>query len=315
MKRSIKIVVLCSSVLVVAAVIIYFFFPGVVINAGIHATRWSAGLSAAQVQADDYRWNYLDGGKGDAIVFLHGFSASKDFWGPLPGSFTKTNRVIVPDLPGFGDNPRVQGINYGIPAQSKRLDYFVSALGLKKFHLVGVCYGGSIAAYFAGDHPEKVLSLTVIGPGGVTTDVTSPFKREFLKDRTKTVCMKTVADYNRVMSLGFDHPARVPEHFKKYIASEMARDFDFHTKIFNEIAATGEEGILDNRLAKITSPTLVIWGKNDRVFPVEGAAKFKRDIKDCRVLIVDSGHVVNVDEPEKTEKTCTEFMAYASRLK
>ncbi len=307
MKRAVTIGAACVAGLLVVLVAIYYLFPGVVLGVATQAARWSAGVSRAEVQVDDHRWVYLDGGKGEVVLFVHGFGESKDMWYNFPAAFAGKYRLVVPDLPGFGENSQVKKRNYGIPEQSARLDRFVKAVGLTRFHLVGSSMGGGIAGYYASEHPEKVASLTLIGPFGVMTDTPAQVVRARQKDKRISLAVKDESDFDNNLKLAYDRPPQMPAHLKAYVVTLFARNYDFHFKVFNDLWAGGL-GILENRLRKITSPTLVIWGRNDRIFDVSSAEIFKRGIGNSRVVVMDAGHVVHNDQPGKAAAVCLGFL-------
>ncbi len=307
MRKGIKIAAACLGVLVVAAVLVYYLFPGAVLGAATQMARWSAGVSRAEVQVDDHRWVYLEGGKGEVVLFAHGFGESKDMWYNFPAAFAKRYRVVVPDLPGFGENSKHKEKNYGVPEQASRLERFTQAVGLTRFHLVGSSMGGAIACFYASEHPEKVASLTLMDAFGVIADKKSEALLLREKDPTLTLAIRKPEDYDRIMQIAYDRPPRMPAHFKRYLMPIFISQAEFNAKVFEDMWAGGL-GILENRLARITAPTLILWGKNDRMFDVSSAEKFKRGIRNSRVVILDAGHVVHNDQPEKAAEACLAFL-------
>jgi pimeloyl-ACP methyl ester carboxylesterase len=148
--------------------LIYYKFPSLILKTNIGIERWSANLDKSEVAVNDHKWVFLEGGKGDAVVFLHGFGMHKDFWGGLLKYYSSTHRVIAPDLPGFGESTRINSSNYDIKSQVKRLHLFLKKKELKSFHLVGFSMGGGIAAYYSSMYPNNVKSLFLISPYGVS---------------------------------------------------------------------------------------------------------------------------------------------------
>jgi abhydrolase domain-containing protein 6 len=307
MKRALRIGAVCVAGLIVALLAVYFLFPGAVLGAATQAARWSAGLSRAEVQVDDHRWVYLEGGKGEVVLFVHGFGENKDMWYNFPAAFSRKYRVVVPDLPGFGESSKLQEKNYSIPEQAARLERFTKAIGLTRFHLVGSSMGGGIAGYYASEHPEKVATLTLIGAFGVVADKKSEAMRMRDNDPKVTLAVWKPEDFDRNMHLAYDKPPQMPAHIRNYLMPVFIGQAEFNTKVFEDMWAGGLS-ILENRLARITSPTLVIWGKNDRIFDVSSAEKFKRGIGNSRVVVMDAGHVVQNDQPEKAAEACLAFI-------
>jgi abhydrolase domain-containing protein 6 len=305
-KALIGLLVAIGAVLATGA-LLYFLFPGTLLKTIALAARWSAGVSRHEVQVDEYRWVYLDGGKGDVIVFIHGYGANKDFWGDLVKSVSGNHRVIVPDLPGWGENTRILSDNYGVPAQAKRLHRFAEKLGLARFHLVGHSMGGAIAAWYAGEHPERLKSLLLMDPFGVRNRTQAEWEPEYARDRTEALYVKTEKGFLRVYDLAFDNPPRLPGRFLDFLVEECRKEYGIQKKIFEDLYGGGQ-GVLEDRLGKITAPTLIIWGKNDRIFPVSSAEVFRQGVRNSRLEIIDGGHTIFMDQPVITADLYRDFL-------
>src|SRR5262245_14209359 len=133
--------------------------------------RFMAGVRRHAVQVGDHKIVYSEGGKGETILVLHGFGASGDSWNRLAGSLTKNHRVIAPDLPGWGASTRIDVESYAYPAQLQRLESLAQTLKLDRFHLMGHSMGGFLAAAYAAQFPQRVITLGLLCPHGMTEPV------------------------------------------------------------------------------------------------------------------------------------------------
>ncbi len=308
MKRILKIFAVTAILLFTSFTVIYFKFPGTIIGASIKMARMAADVSASSIIVGDHTWPYLDGGEGEAIIFLHGFGMHKDLMVPVARGFSKRFRVIIPDLPAFGKNKEVPGKDYSVKSQSQRLHRFISTLKLKKFHLVGLSMGGGIASFYTTEHPDMVKSLTIIGALGTNPGNNSAAFEDYRKDNSKTLCIKSLEDMDRVFKLAYKYPPEMPEHFKEYLIPVFSRYHQSHTRILKKLIKD-DLSIMEPRLRMIKAPTLLIWGKEDRIVPVECAEIFRRGIKNSRLVILDDcGHVTFVDKPEKTISAIDKFL-------
>jgi pimeloyl-ACP methyl ester carboxylesterase len=165
--RIAKIVLIVMAV-IIAAVGLVYLAPENALQLLLNVQRVQAGLDRKEIQlADSLRYVYLEGGKGEPLMLLHGFGADKDNFTPVAGYLTKHYRVIIPDLIGFGESTHPVDADYSPPEQAKRLWAFAHALGVTSMHLGGSSMGGHIAMTYAALYPEEVKSLWLLDPGGV----------------------------------------------------------------------------------------------------------------------------------------------------
>ena len=137
-----KKVVVVLQVFATLVLVLCFALPGRLVASAMSAQRKGAGLTQKSITIDGHKIVYLEGGTGDPILMVHGFSANKDNWTAFAKFFTPTYHVLALDLPGFGESTYLENASYSIEAQAKRIDQFATAVGLKKFHIVGNSMGG-----------------------------------------------------------------------------------------------------------------------------------------------------------------------------
>jgi pimeloyl-ACP methyl ester carboxylesterase len=289
--------------------LIYYKFPSLILKTNIGIERWSANLDKSEVAVNDHKWVFLEGGKGDAVVFLHGFGMHKDFWGGLLKYYSSTHRVIAPDLPGFGESTRINSSNYDIKSQVKRLHLFLKKKELKSFHLVGFSMGGGIAAYYSSMYPNNVKSLFLISPYGVSYERKSDCFRRLDDSGEVILIFKTDEQYERLMQYAYFSPPSIPKRFKTYIIEEIgAKNRDFHGKIFKDLMKEGRT-VLDGILPKIAANTLLIWGKDDRILDVSCVKTLESGIRQKKIVVFENaGHLVYVDRLKEVAEVYHEFL-------
>jgi len=308
MRKLLKRILIVLVALVVLGGGVYTFFPGFILESVKKAIRWRAGLERNEIQVDDHRWVYLSGGEGETLLFVHGFGADKDRWGPFLFGFSGSYGVIVPDLPGFGESSQVHSASYDIPSQVKRLDRFMETIGADTFHMVGLSMGGGIAAYYAGEYPDKVESLVLIDAAGVNSRIPSVIWRRYKEDGKITLLYKTPEQLDELLAAIFHRPPWIPARFKAYVAKQGALNYDFHKKILMELFKGGK-GFLENRLSMVKAKTLIIWGANDRITHVSSVEEFERGLRNSQKVIIDNcGHVPYLEKPEETKRAITKFL-------
>ncbi len=282
---------------------------GFLLDCAKKALRWHAELSRHTLQVDDHRWVYLEGGKGDTILFVHGFGMEKDGWGLFPKAFTGSYRLILPDLPGFGENSRLESASYDVASQAKRLNRFAESLGLDRFHLAGSSMGGYIAGFYASEYPEKVKSLALFNPAGVNSPVQHDMWRQYAETGEIALVYRTKEGFEDILRLLFYRPPPVPGALKTYFAELGASNYAFYRKVLRDLEQGGRYQ-LDARLPRVEARTLVVWGANDRILHVSGAEIFRKGLKDVKVVILDQcGHAPFFEKRKETIKAYQDFLA------
>lgn len=270
-----------------------------------HYRRTLAGLKKKFIQAGSQTIAYLEGGKGDTALLLHGFGTDKDNWVRFSRYLTKSYHVIAPDLPGFGESSVTISESYDIESQVKRIHEFVLKVGLKKFHLAGNSMGGLIAGIYAADYPDEILSLSLIDPGGVMDREPSSIALEVEKGNNPLVPAQP-SDFDILLKFVFVKPPFVPGTVKLYLGEQAAARKDFNQRVFIEAKP---EDQLERRMKDIHVNTLIIWGDTDRVFPVSGAPVLNKGIAASKLITMKNcGHVPMYERPEETAGYYLEFI-------
>jgi pimeloyl-ACP methyl ester carboxylesterase len=290
------------SAAIVAFAIIYFFFPAWLVVAIIGSVRKWGRMSAKSIVADSITWPYLEGGPADAetIVMVHGFGGDKDNWPLYARHFTNRYRVIAPDLPGFGENVRDPGLNYGGAAQTERLHAFLTELGLENIHLSGNSMGGFIALNYALTYPHNVKTLTLIDNAGVTS--THKSELEIAIDGGENPLVATsMEDFDRLLDFVMHKRIPSPRFMMRAMLAIQIRNRDLLDAIFWQIIDEALKHSLTDRLGEVSMPTLVIWGRHDRLIDVSCAEVMAATIPDNRVVVLeDVGHVPMIESPRET---------------
>ncbi len=139
-------------------------------NAQSEKPEFDPAAITRAIELEGLRFPYFDAGEGPVVLLLHGFPDSRFLWRhQIPALVAAGYRVIAPDLRGFGEAPKPEGVEaYTIPRILADLTGLLDGLSIEKVHVVGHDWGGTIAWLFAGYHPERTTSvtgLTVGAPG------------------------------------------------------------------------------------------------------------------------------------------------------
>jgi abhydrolase domain-containing protein 6 len=303
-KKSIALIVACILAAVLA--VLYFVAPPYLYNSFLKKRRAAAHVTVKTVDIPGFRIVYAEGGTGTAILMLHGFGGDKDNWSGFAKFFTPDYRVIIPDLPGFGESTKQKNAMYNIMAQVERLHSFVKELHLKKFHIIGNSMGGSIAGNFAVSYPQMVITLGLLDSAGVESPVKSE-RTLLLEKGINPLLVNDVKDYDRYLQFVFSKPPKLPYFIKRYLAQRAAHARPLNEKIYRDISST-DTTLLEKKLSKITVPTLIAWGDKDRVIDISSVSIFKKIKKSKVAIIKDCGHVPMIERPGETAAIYKDFL-------
>ncbi len=247
---------------------------------------------------------YREAGPKDAptILLLHGFPTSSQMFRNLIPALSDRYHLVAPDYPGFGNSamPTVDQFDYTFDRLADVIDGFTEKLGLKKYSLYVMDYGAPVGYRLAVKHPERVQALIVQNGNAYEEGLRQfwdPF-RAYWKDRTD----KNAAPLKGFLTLAAtrwqwthgtrDEQAISPDTWNvdqylqdrpgnKDIQLQLFYDYGSNPPLYPEWQAY---------FRKHQPPTLVVWGKNDQIFPAEGAHPYKRDLKTIEFHLLDTGH-------------------------
>src|SRR4030042_4702263 len=164
-----KKILIAVLIIVTVAVAFYYIFPERVAGYMFSLARSKAGLIQKEIKIDDHNIVYLEGGKGQTILLLHGYTGDKDNWTLFAAYLTKDYHVIIPDIPGYGKSSQFMDKSYNLNSQMSRLHKFAQAINLKKFHIAGNSMGGFFAGTYAVRYPDEIISVGLFDAAGVTS--------------------------------------------------------------------------------------------------------------------------------------------------
>ena len=264
--------------------------------------------------------NYVEMGEGAPIVFVHGLSGAWQNWLENIPHFARTHRVVVVDLPGFGASP-VPPWDITIPAYGRFLRDFCERLGIERCSLVGNSMGGFIATEVAITEPERVEDLVLVSAAGITWA------------RARQEPARMVARVGRAAApvlLKFQTSSMRRARLRRAAFQGVFFDpLNLRREALweNFVPAMQSPGYYDamstlwgydirHRLEEIGVPTLIVWGRNDRVVPVPAAFSYKKRIGDnAELMIFDHcGHVPQIERPVRFNRVVEDFLARSGTL-
>lgn len=296
----------------IALTLMYFVFPDRLVALARWLMRKRARVVRKSVMVDGRRWPYLEGGDASkpVLVMIHGFGADKDHWTFYAPWLTRDYRLIAPDLPGFGENDRDGELPFDVESQAARLKAFLDALGLDRPHLGGNSMGGWIALKFAIDYPDRLRTLTLMNNAGIVGANESELQRLAADRDYNPLVLASLEDADRLIAFVVRKPTHVPARLKPVIYADALKHRDLLDKIFWVIADEMEEKPLNDELGKVKVPTLIIWGRHDKLIDVSCVAVLEQGIAGSTSHIFDHvAHVPMMEDPKATAEVQRAFLA------
>lgn len=296
----------------IALALLYFLFPGRLVALGRWLLRRRGGTVQKSVTVEGRAWPYLEGGDPakPTLLLVHGFSGDKDNWSFLAPYLTRDYHVVAPDLPGFGENERNPALAYDIAAQTARLKAFAAALGLQRPHIAGNSMGGWIALRYALDYPDALASLILLDNAGVNGTNESDLQKQAANEDYNPLVLASLEDADRLVAMVVHKPPHIPRRLKPVLYADALRYRDQLDAAFWVIATEMRDHPLNDRLGEVKVPTLIIWGRHDRLIDVSCVAELERGIAGSRSHVFEHvGHVPMVEDPKATAAVMREFLA------
>lgn len=265
------------------------------------------GLHKAEVDGGDIRLMTFQGGpqNAPAVVMIHGYSADKDVWVRFARHFADRYRVVIVDLAGHGETAFDPALKYDAASQGARVLKAMDSLGIAQAHLVGNSMGGFIAARLAHDHPERLLSATLMDAAGVTAPKPS-VSGELLAKGDNVFLFSDRAGFRRFYPMTMAKAPWVPGMTLDWMADQYIARRPQLDRIFEDFHATG---LLDGQLGAIRVPTLVMWGAKDELVSPTAAGVWCPGIPDCqRIIYDDLGHMPMVENPARSARDVLQFI-------
>lgn len=262
---------------------------------------------------------YVDEGRGEVLLLLHGMGGSSETWrsviGPLSGSY----RVIAPDLPGHGESDKPRS-DYSLGAFAVLLRDFLDELGVTRATIVGHSLGGGIALQFMYQHPDYGQRLILISSGGLGPDVGLTLRMlsapgaEFIMPIIAPRWALTAGErvWAWLHKAGLESP-RGEEIWRSYSSlSDAPTRQAFLRTLRSVVDYRGQAVCALNRITSKTEiPIMAIWGDQDAIIPLTHAYAAQQVRPDIRLEVLSGvGHFPQVERPGEVVELIEDFLSH-----
>ncbi len=246
--------------------------------------------------------HYFDMGSGPVVVLLHGLGSRKEDWLPVLEPMAQKYRLLVPDQIGFGKSDKPL-LDYSVQTYVDFLNEFLRQLKVEKASLVGESLGGWIAGLYVaemggGAHLIPVEKLVLVDAAGLKQDKPIP-----------DLNPSSLAAMRGLMEAVFYDTSWLNEDALRKIFTDKLATKDSYTvrSILSNPALATER--LDERLGNIKVPTLVAWGKQDKLLPIGAGERYTAGIVGAKLVSFEKcGHVPAMEKTEEFLAAVTAFL-------
>ena len=266
---------------------------------------------------------YREAGSPDdpTILLLHGFPTSSHMFRNLISVLSDRFHLVAPDYPGFGNSsmPRVDEFEYTFDRLSQIIEKFTDRLGLERYSLYVMDYGAPVGFRLAVKHPERVETLIVQngnayeeGLGDSWIPIKAYWENKTSENAAQLRKWLTPAVTRMQYTQGVRNPEAIsPDNWNMdqplldrpgNADIQLALFYDYRTNV--RLYPQWQEYFRNYQ-----PPTLIVWGKNDKIFPAEGAHPYKRDLKNIEFHLLDTGHFALEEDCDKIAYLITCFLA------
>ena len=265
---------------------------------------------------------YREAGPRDAptILLLHGFPTSSHMFRNLIPALSDRFHLVAPDYPGFGQSamPPLGTFDYTFDHLAGVMERFTERLGLTRYSLYVQDYGAPIGFRLAVKHPERVQAL-VIQNGNAYEEGLREFW-EPLKAYWREPSDARRAELAKALELEgtrwqYTHGVRRPELVSpdSWLVDQYLLDRPGNKAIQLQLFYSyGSNPPLypqwQEYFRRHQPPTLIVWGRNDPIFPAEGAHPYRRDLKDAELHLLDTGHFALEEDGDEIARLMRRFL-------
>jgi len=289
---------------------------------------------------------YREAGSPDAptLLLLHGFPTSSHMFRNLIPALANRYHLVAPDYPGYGNSamPTVDAFDYSFDHFAQLIEAFTEQLGLDRYSLYVMDYGAPVGFRLAAKHPERVQSFIIQNGNaydeGIDNDFWEPIKA-YWQDRS-AVNKGLDNPWWQNVKQAYDQPEMTNDDALRFLITEGATQWQYTNGVRDVSKISPDNWHVDQRLLdrpgnadiqlkmfhdygsnpplypqwqayfrEHQPPTLIVWGKNDEIFPEAGAHPYRRDLENVTFHLLDTGHFALEEDGEEIAHLMRDFLA------
>ncbi len=304
----------------------YLFMGIVVLTLPVRADEPN-DISYKTVTIENVDIFYREAGdpKRPTLLLLHGFPTSSHMFRELIPALADQFHLVAPDYPGYGFSsmPGVDEFDYSFDNIARIIERFIDEIGLDRYSMYLMDYGAPIGFRIATNRPERIETLIIQNGNAYVEGINNNFWepiQEYWKDRD-AVNKGLDNDFWKNVKAAYNKPNMSNDEALRFLVTLGATKWQYTNGVPDVVAVSPDnwghvQPLLDREgnqeiqlqlfysygtnpplypewqeyLRSHQPPTLIVWGKNDEIFPAAGAEPYKRDLKDLEYHLIDTGH-------------------------
>ena len=253
-----------------------------------------------------------------ALLLIHGMAGSSATWREVMPALSRLHTVIAPDLLGHGESAKPVE-DYSLEGFADGLHGLMAALDIEKATIIGQSLGGGIAMQLAYQHPGCCERLVLVGSGGLGEEVSWMLRLLTLPGAERVmplIFLRPVRDVGNVISRGLRrlgvHAPHAEEEWRGYVSLTDPDRRNAFVRILNSVVGPGGQTVSARDRLSLAAhvPTLIVWGRRDRIIPVSHAVAAHHALPGSRLEIFEhSGHFPHTEEPGRFVDVLEDFLA------
>jgi pimeloyl-ACP methyl ester carboxylesterase len=260
-------------------------------------------------QVDDFRLHYNEAGTGPAVVMLHGGGPGASGWSNFQrniGPFAEHCRTLLVDMPGFGKSDSVVVTEPRSQLTARAVCRLMDSLGIERASFVGNSMGGAASLNFAIDFPDRIDKLVVMGSAGAGQSIFVPQPTEGIKVLNAVFDNPTAEGMRRLIQLMvYDASFLTEELVQQRLQAALNPG---HREARKKSANVQRDFSRD--LGNIKARTLIVWGKDDRVVPLDTGLRLLGAIPGAQMhIFAHCGHWAQFEHADDFNRLVTDFLS------
>lgn len=259
----------------------------------------------AVIEVDGAQLHYRQMGDGaEVLLLIHGFMGSSfDFQQIMP-SLAEHFTVYAVDQIGYGLSEKSTAFDFSKANSARLIAGMMERLGIEQYHILGHSMGGEVAMHIALNQPDNVRQLILLDSGGLTDPqqgMTLQIPAFFVEHVLKNYTLQRLV-FNRTVH---EKASASRDNFDRFYF--FNRQIPARTLV--KITQDNDSGSLSDQIRDIKQPTLVIWGRQDRIIPLEQGLRLNSKLQDSQIVVLENcGHLAYLEKPQELTRHVLSFL-------